>query len=196
MRNYPRLSFQEQYHILRHFSWIDKEYSKELIKNTGVTELEIDEQLALSGSKFFPEYAKNPYELWDLIITHPAFPEYFFRKWEKEKLVFELLYDKNKYSNGIGTNALINLKDLDPDETSGVEIFYRDRVALKRIMLKRIIPTWKICIIMGNEKNPFLITLFPGEYAPPLPDKENQNKQEYSENMIFWNEHVFNDNFK
>jgi hypothetical protein len=40
------------------------------------------------------------------------------------------------------------------------------------------------------EKESYIATIFPGTYAPPFPDREDQSEEEFNENKRFWDSHA------
>jgi hypothetical protein len=187
----PKISLNSQFHILRHFTTIDEDFRKELKTKTGFSDKEIEDELALSGSKFFPDFVKNPQQLWDKILNHPTFFVPGTNDWKQERFAIVLLFDQNEYPNGIATDSLVRLDQLLPEERIHLQKKERGEYLVNQVRLSRNYPTRQINVIFGKDTQPFIKTVFPGIYAPPFPDADRQSDSDFTENESFWEHHAF-----
>jgi hypothetical protein len=190
MTSLQQFSFQNQFHVLRHFSNVDDEYQIELLKNTNYSEQNITDQMAMSGSKFHPELAKNPGQLWENIQKHPDFVGPSDQDWVKNRFVVALTFQQLDFAEGIGNDSLIYLDDLKANEYITLLKKNRDGHLVNQIQVNNINPTWQLNVIFCSDPQPFVKTIFPGIYAPPFPDAVRQSDSEFTKNTSFWEQHA------
>lgn len=82
----------------------------------------------------------------------------------------------------IGNCNVISLDDVTEDELSTLQIIQRGERKARCIKSNRIIPTKECQLILDEDNN--LITAYPGELAPPLPDSPDIHDE-------YWDNHVF-----
>lgn len=82
----------------------------------------------------------------------------------------------------IGNNNVVSLGDLTEDELSTLQIIQRGETKARCIKSDRIIPTKECQLILDANNN--VITVYPGELAPPLPDSPDIHND-------YWDNHVF-----
>lgn len=179
-------STDAQFHTLVHFEQIDTPYQNFLI-DAGYNVENIKEQLGTIRSKFYPQLFNNPVELVPLI--------------EKAKKQ-EINYDSGKISIQINTDIAIgkdnlvkidSLKNQDQQKLKKVEL---NGVELWKIVAEPV-PTHQINAILFTESTQnTLVTIFPGTFAPPFPDKNKQSQKEWSMSNEFWTKHAFIENNK
>lgn len=87
----------------------------------------------------------------------------------------------------IGTCALSNLNTLkNPD----IQLETRNGISTRFAWVDALPETNHFCVIVEGSHSPFeIITLFPGEYAPPFPHA-NQSEKANKESKEFWEKHV------
>ncbi|MBT4208906.1 nucleotidyltransferase domain-containing protein [Candidatus Woesearchaeota archaeon] len=195
-----------EFHILRHFSFVDPEYSKTLIgqkyfyydysKNKFVKSIispeDIDFALQTIGTKFFPNIngIENPKKLLNFI---------------KEKLKLEMvnkniswtLQEENKtasftirYNKKIGDKNLIPISDLSIQEKTKIKTMPRSEHTGEESLLVNTITNVKIQsvdiiaveIVQTDEFPFYFITAYP---------KSNQSGKEYGDKQNFWDNYVF-----
>ena len=89
----------------------------------------------------------------------------------------------------IGYDALMPIAELSDEELE--EIKWTDRLGYQIQYLKKTpTRTHQMMAIFHQNEELELKTVFPGEYAPPFPNKTIQTEQEFSKSKIFWNQHV------
>lgn len=86
------------------------------------------------------------------------------------------------FPNDIGNCNVVPLEDLTEDELSTLQIIQRGETKIRCVTSHRIIPT-KDCQLILDENNN-VITVYPGELAPPLPDTPYIHDR-------YWDNHAF-----
>ncbi len=170
-----------QFHTLVHFEGVDLAYQKVLI-DAGYDVQAINKQLGELRSKFDFEQFKNPIDVYERILEAKA-EEILL---EPTKISVQTLSDKP-----VGTDHIIAIDQLAPHEQQKLTRFQRDGNAFWKIRGKSA-PTHQInAILYPENKKLHLITVFPGLYAPPFPDKTKQEVSEWQKNELFWEQHAF-----
>lgn len=87
----------------------------------------------------------------------------------------------------VGTCALSDLNSL---KDSDIQLEIRDGISIRFAWIDALPETNHFCVIVEGSQSPFeIITLFPGEYAPPFP-QANQSEKSNIVSMEFWEKHV------
>lgn len=126
------------------------------------------------GSKFF---AVSPEDLLDKAMT--LFPEKFCkaRPDDDGRIRISLTFPEE-----IGVSNVVRIDELTQEERDRIEIVDRQDKKVRSVKTNRIIPTTECQIILSSDWN--LITMFPGEMAPPLPESPDIHDD-------YWDNHVF-----
>ncbi len=141
---------------------------------------EVHEHLAthfrqdLPGSKFYSE------SLDDLLEeAMRLFPESFCdaKPDDDGRIRISLIFSKE-----IGVSNVVSVEELTDEEKDRIEIIDRNGKKVRSVKTDRIIPTRECQIILSNDWQ--LITMFPGELAPPLPVSPDIHDE-------YWDNHVF-----
>lgn len=82
----------------------------------------------------------------------------------------------------IGYCNVISLNDVTENEMSTLHIIQRGEINARCIKSDRIIPTKECQLILDKDNN--VITAYPGELAPPLPESPDVHDE-------YWDNHVF-----
>lgn len=131
-------------------------------------------QQDLPGSKF---YAESPEAL--LEKAQQTFPEAF----EQAKPDADGRYRISlTFPEEIGVSNVVSIDELTDDERKRIEIVDRQGRMVRSVKTDRIIPTHECQIILSSDWQ--LITMFPGEMAPPLPPSPDVHDD-------YWDSHVF-----
>ncbi|MBA7582022.1 hypothetical protein ES708_23941 [subsurface metagenome] len=177
-----------QVHALKHFSKIDREYFEKITLEGNCSASEIKDQLTGSGSKFYPEFVKNPLELMNKLELKDQFTV-IHEEQDPERLEFQLEFRKGSYPNGIGADVMFlcdKIKDpaeIRYEEINGISI---------RVVKGTPKPTWRMNLILHKSEEFISVnTIFPGLYAPPFPNSEEQTREQYVVCKKFWDEHGF-----
>ena len=131
-------------------------------------------QQDLPGSKF---YAKSPEELLDRATE--LFPEKFREALPDADGRYRISLT---FPEEIGVCNVVSLDELTDEEKDGIEIVDRQGRKVRSVKTERAIPTNDCQIILSEDWH--LITMFPGEMAPPLPDSPDIHDE-------YWDNHVF-----
>jgi len=178
-----------QYHVLKHFKTVDDSYIDKLCEHEICTREQVHERLKRSGSNFSSTWVSNPEELVKaLFLKLKAIdPEV---EWIDNRCELELEFDKEEFPEGIGTDNLIPLGELSDSEKANLNEQDEETIVLKTVE-KTPPPTWKIQLIMVRDASEIdVLTIFPGKYAPILPDPVIQNVENYQASLDFWENHV------
>lgn len=141
---------------------------------------EVHEHLAthfrqdLLGSKF---YSESPDDLLEEAMR--LFPESFCEAKPDDdgRIRISLTFPRE-----IGISNVVSVDKLTDEEKEQVEIIDRNGKMVRSVKTDRVIPTRECQIILSDDWH--LITMFPGEMAPPLPDSPDIHDE-------YWDNHVF-----
>ena len=86
------------------------------------------------------------------------------------------------FPEDIGVSNVVSIDELTDDERSRIEIVDRQGRKVRSVKTDRVIPTHECQIILSSDWH--LITMFPGEMAPPLPESPDIHDD-------YWDNHVF-----
>jgi hypothetical protein len=84
----------------------------------------------------------------------------------------------------IGTSSVIHVNELSEEEKNRIETITREGCTARQVKLNknRFVPTTKCQMVFSSDWH--LITMFPGEMAPPLPASPDTQDE-------YWDNHVF-----
>jgi hypothetical protein len=165
------------------------DYKDYLLANSSYTSEEITEQLNLHGSKFSESFCDNPQDLFDVLTEE--FPDQQIESyWSGDRCEFQMRFSRADFPKGIGVDRILHLDEV-PDFIK--EPFVgKDIDTLHRIIYKTDPkPTWTVNIILQViSGQPEIMSIFPGIYAPPFPNFEEQDEVQYLVSMNFWCRHI------
>jgi len=178
-----------QFHVLKHFGEIDHKYKRSLIKNSEYSNEIIDNQIKEKGSKFFKSFASDPLHLLDIVVRK-------FRNdgvvagWMDDRCEVRLNFSKEDFPEGIGEDHIIHIDKL--PEVIKNKLPDQEYETLQKIQfIGHPRKTWSVNLIIKRiENQQVIITIFPGIYAPLLPNTEEQSEEEYRKSIEFWSKHV------
>lgn len=131
-------------------------------------------QKNLPGSKFF---CSSPDELLDRAM------ELFSETFNEAVLDTDGRYRISlTFPEEIGVRNVVSVDDLTVEERERIEIVDRQGKKVRSVKTDRVIPTHECQIILSEDWH--LITMFPGEMAPPLPPSPDIHDD-------YWDNHVF-----
>jgi len=179
---------ERKFHLIRHFSKISLQYHQYL-EALGYTQEEILNELNLSASKLFADFAQDIESLLNKIKLELVNQTITYQEIE-HKIEIQL-----QFPYYIGENNLVEISDLSDDEKLQIKQKYRGKnndVIINYLQTTKKFTTRQLNIVLNkNEASFVLLTIFPGMYAPPFPNIEYQNRQNYDQNKDFWDKAVF-----
>ena len=128
----------------------------------------------LPGSKF---YSESPEDLLEEAMR--LFPDTFRRAIPDDDGRIRISLT---FSREIGTSNVASIGELSDEEIKRIEMVDRNGRKVRFVNSDRIIPTHECQIILSSDWQ--LITMFPGELAPPLPESPDIHDD-------YWDNHVF-----
>ena len=131
-------------------------------------------QQNLPGSKF---YSESPEDL--IKESMRLFPEVFC---EVKPDVDGRIRVSLTFPREIGVSNVVSIDELTDKEKKRIKIVDRNGKKVRSVKSDRTIPTHECQIILSSDWQ--LITMFPGEMAPPLPDSPDIHDE-------YWDNHVF-----
>ena len=188
MINIQTINFtpQSQFHMLRHFESVD-DVLLQLLINNGYTQNQIQQELALPGSKFFSHFAKDIKELLEKVLLYP----YSKSTGINGNHIIEILIPQNEYPNGIGTKGVVSINDISSEQKP--QIFYeKNRNFPLAHLLVHTLPVTNYCtlILKPIPEGYAFISAFSGESAMPIPDYK-MSKSQFDACKTFWDSHIF-----
>lgn len=184
-------SLETQLHTLLHFRKADTEWMERIIAGSEHTPEEAYELMQKPGSKFFPDFAHNPLHLWENL---QQFQNHITEVKEQggQKQAFLFRIPKTQHPEGVGTSGIIKLSSLTVEEKNNLTSTMRNGLKVFSVSISRPIPTWQVNMILQTSGTHHkVITIFPGIYAPPLPDPRWHSAKQINEFSDFWQGHVF-----
>ncbi len=176
-----------QFHALKHFTALNSSAFRGFIEK-GYSEEEIESRLRTISSKFIPEFAESPAEILEVLKKSKFIVIHKDETKREAPGRLSIKIDKIAYPNGIGKDALIPLSEI-----SGNQNIYKKPVkGFELNFISGKLRFTNILNIIFNKfsESPNIHTIFPGEYAPPIPDFQKQPEIEYRENLSFWEKHA------
>ncbi len=179
---------ERQFHALKHFQSVDEIYRSELCKSVEVSRKEVSKRMEKFGSKFNPIFSYNPLQVLKMLKTRKGYSiKYILRS--SDRIEVKLLFNRGENYDCIGWDTLVKKEDYESEHEVKTRIRNGFTISYAIGDPK---PTLEMNMIFELSDGVFqLITLFPGKYAPPFPDKEIQIRMEYAANAKFWSDHLF-----
>lgn len=128
---------------------------------------------SLTGSKF---YCHKPEEV--IEKAKELFPEKFKTAIPEKDGRIRLSF---KFPEDIGISNVISVNDLTYQERAKIRILNRQGKKVRTVRINRVNQTNECQMILSSDWQ--LITMFPGEIAPPLPPSPNVHDE-------YWDNHV------
>lgn len=188
LRPAPKL----QVHLLRHFLRPGQLYLQRLREESGKALEDLELMLLLKGSKFDRKFADDPEELWQRLVqrVNEQRKQYY---WNVNRAELLVKFRKRDFPDGVGSDSIMQIADLSKAQRSSLQRKDRghDQVwTVTDAVVKP--PTWQVNLLIDREASGLIVrTIFPGEMAPPLPDRGWQNRQQYLQSQEFWSEWCF-----
>lgn len=170
------MTHQQAFYLLKHFTEIDQKTMRDFI-DKGYSEIQVNEQLQLVGSKFLHSFCLQPFALEKFINqTKPI------QQIQQSNGRMALVYE---FTEPVGTEQIISRTTIDQKD---IFQFDRNGVAVDAVRLERL-PLTKNLVVVRSDDGAW-ITAFPGNYAPAFPSSW-MNANELDLATTFWKNHVF-----
>ncbi|KPK79117.1 MAG: hypothetical protein AMS27_18355 [Bacteroides sp. SM23_62_1] len=110
--------------------------------------------------------------------------------WMDDRCEVRLNFSKEDFPEGIGEDHIIHIDKL--PEVIKNKLPDQEYETLQKIQfIGHPRKTWSVNLIIKRiENQQVIITIFPGIYAPLLPNTEEQSEEEYRKSIEFWSKHV------
>ena len=177
---------QSQFHMLRHFESVD-DATIQLLLNNGYTQNQIQQELSLTGSKFYSHFAKDIKELLEKILQHP----YQKSTGINGNHIIESVLPIDEYPNGIGTKAVVSLAEISSQQQSQIFKEKNRNYSLAHLLVDSLPVTNQFTLILKPIPEGYaFITAFSGESAMPIPEFK-MSKSQFDACKAYWDGHVF-----
>jgi len=172
--------------MLRHFESLDDAIFQ-LLLNNGYTQNQIQQELALPGSKFFSHFANDIKELLEKVLQYP----YTKSTGINGNHIIEISIPQDECPKGIGTKGVVSIDEISSEQKT--QIFYeKNRNFPLAHLLVDTLPVTNQCtlILKPVPKGYAFISAFSGESAMPIPDYK-MSKAQLEVCKAYWDGHVF-----
>jgi hypothetical protein len=198
----------QQMHILRHFTSVDKKYidsilgrdyscyspiTKQMVPSI-VTLTDIEEKLAITGSKFLSNsHFSNPYQLCEYICNYMLRNKSIDFQWFKTSDFNQFCKFYIHFDQLIGTNGVGYKFDLNPVELQTLKVQKRgagaDGYNINTARVTKLKNTEQLAVTLIKKPNgfAFLATAYSGILVPAMPDPSHQKAEELGYNQEYWN---------
>jgi hypothetical protein len=175
------------FHMIRHFENINSNDLSNML-NAGYTQVQIDNELKIYGSKFHPSFATTLADIIQKVQTN------VYIKTLSSNGNYQLYFPNtsNDIPINIGTLAVLPLDYLTQSQKQNIYIRENRGYPLKHIDVANLPTTSEWTMILKPQINDsfYFLTAFPGKPALPIPHHE-MNLTEKNACIAFWNEHIF-----
>ena len=181
-----KYNLHSQFHMIRHFESVDDDILK-LLLNNSYTQNQIQQELALPGSKFFSHFAKDIKELLENVLKYP----YIKSTGINGNHIIEISIPQNEYPDGIGTKGVVSINEISSEQKP--RIFYeKNRNFPLAHLLVDTLPLTNNCtlILKPIPEGYAFISAFSGDSAMPIPDYK-MSKSQFDACKTFWEGYVF-----
>ena len=172
--------------MLRHFQTADDVTQEKLLAN-GYALSQIQQELSLTGSKFFSHFANDINELLEKVLQYP----YQKSTGINGNHIIESEFPKAEYSCGIGTKAVVALNEISKEQQA--QIFYEKNrnFSLAHLLVDALPITNQSTLILKPIPEGYLfISAFSGKTAMPIPDYK-MTKAQFDACRAYWDRYVF-----
>jgi hypothetical protein len=175
------------FHMIRHFENIHSNDLSNML-NAGYTQVQIDNELKIYGSKFHPSFATTLADIIQKVQTN------VYIKTLSSNGNYQLYFPNtsNDIPINIGTLAVVPLDYLTQSQKQNIYIRENRGYPLKHVDVAYLPTTSEWTMILKPQTNDsfYFLTAFPGKPALPIPHHE-MSLTEKNTCIDFWNEHVF-----
>jgi hypothetical protein len=175
------------FHMIRHFEKINPNDLSNML-NTGYTQVQIDNELKIYGSKFHPSFAATITDIIQKVHTEA------YVKTSSSNGNYQLYFPNTSQdiSFTIGTLAVVPLDYLTQSQKQNIYLRENRGYPLKHVNVPNLPTTseWTMILKPQASDSFYFLTAFPGKPALPIPHHE-MSLTEKNTCKDFWNEHVF-----
>ena len=175
------LTDERAFYLIKHFEEIDQ---KGIIhfQNIGYNSDQIIKSLNTIGSKFYARFCSNPFDLMLKINNYKPF-ESIDQSNGNKAIIYKI-----PFTGGIGTNTILNLKEIQPQDRHKLNKLNRNGFYVN-VLERSFFEFTNQLVVICNQFNQ-VMTIFPGLYAPAFPTQLN-DENEIKSSILFWENHVF-----
>jgi hypothetical protein len=174
------------FHMIRHFQELPEQLLNSLLKK-GFTIEEIQKEQSTAGSRFYAAFA----------VDIPSLLQQVFSNGFDESIggngntILSGSVTSLAFPNGIGTNAVVNVSNLNEKQQSNIYIEqYRD-TQQKHLKVEQLPSTDSFVVVLRKTDDHYIfITAFPGHLALPFPTAAMEDELR-AKCIAFWEQHVF-----
>jgi hypothetical protein len=180
---------ERQIHCLRHFLLPEPEQLSKLAVNLSTTPEDLKKYFNISGSKFHKSFAEDPSSCFVGLREKLMYSE--IKKDRQNILIANFIFPKDLYPDGIGFSNIISIQDINATERKEIKQTDRDGIKVNILKTNNMFPTWQAVMVIDVNPVPAVLTLYPGEEAPPLPDIRYLAGDKLENSKVFWETHIF-----
>jgi hypothetical protein len=182
-----KFGLETVFHMIRHFEKINPKDLSNML-NTGYTQVQIDNELKIYGSKFHPSFAATITDIIQKVNTEA------YVKTLSSNGNYQLYFPNTSQdiSFTIGTLAVVPLDYLTQSQKQNIYLRENRGYPLKHVNVANLPTTAAGTMILKPQASDsfYFLTAFPGKPALPIPHHE-MNLTEKNACIAFWNEHIF-----
>jgi len=182
-----KFGLETVFHMIRHFENINSKDLSNML-NAGYTQVQIDNELKIYGSKFDPSFALTITDIIQKVNTEA------YIKTLSSNGNYQLYFPNTSQdiSFTIGTLAVVPLDYLTQSQKQNIYLRENRGYPLKHVDVANLPTTseWTMILKPQASDSFYFLTAFPGKPALPIPHHE-MSLTEKNACISFWNEHVF-----
>lgn len=182
-----KFGLETVFHMIRHFENINSKDLSNML-NAGYTQVQIDNELKIYGSKFDPSFALTITDIIQKVNTEA------YIKTLSSKGNYQLYFPNTSQDKSftIGTLAVVPLDYLTQSQKQKIYLRENRGYPLKHVDVANLPTTseWTMILKPQASDSFYFLTAFPGKPALPIPHHE-MSLTEKNACINFWNEHVF-----
>ena len=184
-----RFPVERQIHCLRHFILPESEELLDIAVKLSTTPEDLKNYYNIAGSKFHKSFAKDPLTCFVRLRKELRFSN--ITQERQQILNTNFRFSKEMYPNGIGFSNVISIEEITEDDKQNMEQKERDGIKVNVLKTNNTVNTWQANLVIERNSIPTVLTLYPGEPAPPLPDQRYLTGDELERSKKFWESHLF-----
>ena len=181
-----RYKIETEFHLLRHFSGLSGADEKRMVA-AGFTHEQIQEQLALPGSRFYASFAQDL----PALIRRLEKANLIYQTGSNENIICTATFSQEEFPDGIGTVSVLHTEEIESSRQKNIYVLPNRGILMNHLDVPELPVTRQCSIILSqNNGNHFVVSAYPGPPGMPVPN-EKMNAALYEQCKKFWDEHVF-----